>query len=99
MKFLDTDTLSLLSKQQSRVTARFDREQEELAITIVTRIEVLLGRFEFILKAADGEQLQRAVQHLVKTELDLSNYKVVTFDSGSAAEFDRLRADRKLKNI
>ncbi len=39
-----------------------------MATTVVTRIEILRGRFEFLLKAADGAQLLRAQQLLSRSE-------------------------------
>ena len=42
MNFLDTDTLTLLMNGHARVTARVEKE-EAVAITIVSRIEILQG--------------------------------------------------------
>ena len=99
MKLLDTDTLSLLLAQHARVVDRFHREQDEIAIAIITQIEVLLGRFDFVLKAADGKQLERAQRYLTQSERDLKNYRIIPIDAGAAAEFDELRESKKLKNI
>ena len=61
MYILDTDTLSLLFAGHFRVLARQAViPSSEIAITIVTRIEVLQGRFDFLLKAVSGEELLRA---------------------------------------
>jgi tRNA(fMet)-specific endonuclease VapC len=54
---LDTDTLTLLTMGHLKVQRRLDLAEDDIAITIVTRIEVLRGRFDFVLKAADGPQL------------------------------------------
>ena len=70
-----------------------------VAITVITRIEVLLGRFDFMLKAADGEPWQLAQQALLRSDHDLANYQVIPVDIAAAAEFDRLRHDKKLKRI
>lgn len=53
MVLLDTDILSLLTQGRPRVTARAEAATETIGITIVTSIEILRARFEFLLKAAD----------------------------------------------
>jgi tRNA(fMet)-specific endonuclease VapC len=70
-----------------------------VAITVVTRIEVLCGRFEYLLKAADGTQLQRAQQLLEQSERDLAKLIVIPIDVAAAAMFDQLRQTKKLKKI
>ncbi len=63
MIILDTDTMSLLHSGHPRVSARALAASDLVAITIISRIEILRGRWDFVLKAADGEQLltRRAV--------------------------------------
>jgi tRNA(fMet)-specific endonuclease VapC len=101
MYLLDTDTISHLFAAHPRVlTRRNNVPSSEIAITIVTRIEVLQGRFDFLLKAATGEELLRAQFWVDKTIQDLAKVEsVVAIDSAAAAEFDRLRLDKKLKKI
>ncbi len=96
MTLLDTDTLTLLMQGHARVTGRVARSAR-VAITVVTRIEVLQGRFASVLKAGDGEELLRAQHWLDESERYLSNLEVVPFDRSAAEEFDRLRRNRKLK--
>ena len=57
MIVLDTDTVSLLFAGHARVLERYRRETDEVVTTIVTRIEMLRGRFDSVMKAADGPQL------------------------------------------
>ena len=99
MILLDTDSLTLLNAGQSRIRQRAAQETGQLAIAVITRIEVLLGRFDFVLKAADGNELQRAQSLLVQSDCELSTLRIVPIDSTAAAEFDRLRHDKKLKKI
>jgi tRNA(fMet)-specific endonuclease VapC len=56
---LDTDTLTLLALGHRQVSQRFQSTDEAVAITIVTRIEVLQGRFDFVMKAADGPSFKK----------------------------------------
>src|ERR1017187_7101290 len=99
MIFLDTDMFSLLNQNDPRVRQRARAETDLLAITVITRIEVLLGRFDFVLKAADGDQLQKAQRLLVQTDRDLEDLRIIRIDPAAAAEFDKLRGNKKLKNI
>jgi tRNA(fMet)-specific endonuclease VapC len=99
MVILDTDTLTLLLAEHPRVAERYRSEADEVAITIITRIEVLQGRFATLLKAADGAQLQRGQQRLDRAVRDLQAFRVIPITDASAGEFDRLRQNRKLKKI
>jgi tRNA(fMet)-specific endonuclease VapC len=96
---LDTDTFTLLGGRHPKVTARLAAATDEVAITIVTRVEALEGRMAFLMRAADGEQLLRAQQWLQRTEDDLARLPVVLFDATAAAEFDRLLGTKGLRRI
>jgi len=99
MFVLDTDTLTLLLRGDERVTARRAQATEEVALTVITRIEVLQGRFASVLKAEDGAKLLLAQQRLAENEMDLEHFIVVAVDVSAAAEYDRLRGNKKLKKI
>jgi tRNA(fMet)-specific endonuclease VapC len=99
MFVLDTDTLTLFLLGHERVTKRRAQVTAEVALTVVTRIEVLQGRFASVFKAEDGEKLLLAYQRLLESERDLEKFIVLTVDAGSAAEFDRLRQNKKVKKI
>ena len=72
---------------------------DEVVIPIVTRIEALLGRFAFVLRAADGSQLLRAQEWLQQTEADLDPFPAIAFNEAAAADFERLLQNRKLRKI
>ena len=99
MIVLDTDTLTLLLAEHPRVVDRYRRETDEVAIAIITRIEVLLGRFATLMKAADGAQLQRGQQRFDRAERDLKAFRSVPISDAGAAEFDRLRRNKKVRKI
>ena len=99
MILLDTDTISLLAAGHARVAARFVSSTEPVATTIFTRIEILRGRFDFLLKAADGDQLRRAPRWLEQSERDLARFGIIPINADAATEFDRLRRDKKLRKI
>jgi len=99
MFVLDTDILSLFLRAHARVTERVSQATEELAITLITRIELLQGRFAALLKAENGERPLQAQQRLEENEKDLNRFTILAIDSAAAAEFDRLRHNKKLKRI
>jgi tRNA(fMet)-specific endonuclease VapC len=98
MTLLDTDVLSLLMAGNERLAQRV-HEAGDVAITIISRIEVLQGRFASILKAADGAKLLEAQDWLGRNEAFIQDLEVVPFDATATGEFDRLRQDKKLKKI
>jgi tRNA(fMet)-specific endonuclease VapC len=99
MTLLDTDILSLAMAGNPTVLARMRRAQDDVAVTVITKIQLLRGRHDFLLKASDGEQLQRAQLWLDRTETALEGWDVVRIDANAAAEFDRLRQLKTLRKI
>jgi hypothetical protein len=71
MFVVDTDTLSLLLRAHARVTERVAQATEEVAIMPITPIEILQGRFAFMLKAGKREKLRQASSWPVRVILDL----------------------------
>jgi tRNA(fMet)-specific endonuclease VapC len=81
MHLLDSDTLSHLHSGHPRVLANVRAvDDADIGTTIVTKIEILRARYDFVLKAADGEQLLRAQRWLDASEERLSKLLVVGFD-------------------
>src|SRR5437879_3988857 len=100
MIVLDTDILSMFFAGHARVIERFRREQDRIVSTIVSRIEILTGRFASVMKAANDVQLLQAQDRLrITEEEDLSKIVLLPFDSGAAVEFNRLLQNKKLKKI
>jgi tRNA(fMet)-specific endonuclease VapC len=100
MHILDTDTLSRLHAGDMRVQDHKERyDPAEVVTTVITRVEILRGRFEFVLKAADGRQLLTAQDWLRRSEELLSRISIVPLDVTAAAQFDNLRQNKKLKKI
>lgn len=101
MILLDTEMVSLLHAGHARVTGRIEQVQpsEWVGTTVITRAEILQARFDFLLKAADGEQWQRAQYWLSESESLLADLPVANVDAAAAAEFDRLRQRKTLRKI
>ena len=67
--------------------------------SLISRIEILQGRFASVLKAEDGERLLLAQRRLSDNETDMQTIPILAVDAASAAEFDRLRENKKLKKL
>lgn len=100
MIVLDTDTLTFFFRNHPRVVERLQTTADEVAITIISRIETLQGRFDALMKAADGAALQRGQHRLDEAERNFEKIpKILPIDANAASEFDRLRENKKLKKI
>jgi predicted nucleic acid-binding protein len=55
MILLDTDILTLVFQGNAEVQKRLRSTEEPVATTIITRIEILQGRFDAMFKAADAK--------------------------------------------
>jgi tRNA(fMet)-specific endonuclease VapC len=101
MILLDTDSLTLVEYRKPGITERITKAATDgqLAISIVTRIEKLRGRFEAVMKASSTDELITAQSRLAETEEFLRRFTVLIFDAAAMLHFDRLRANKKLKKI
>lgn len=98
---LDSDTFTLAHFGHPRVRARIAgaAAPDLVAVSDATRVEVLRGRLDAVLKAADGPGLVRAVDRLRASEADLAGFPLVPFDDHAAAAFDRLLAGKSRRKI
>jgi len=97
---LDTDTLTHLAARHPRVIQHFHAAKgSEVVTSIVTKVEMLRGRHDFLLKAASSDELLRAQSLLQTTEIFLSSIVVVPFDRAAAGRFDHLVRLKGLKKI
>lgn len=99
MILLDTDTLTLLFLGNVAARRRLESARDNVATTIISRIEMLRGRFDAVVKAADAKQLQQAFRRLVETETQLATWSIVPIDYATAEQFEKLLRDKKLKKI
>jgi tRNA(fMet)-specific endonuclease VapC len=66
MFVLDTDTITHLLMGHPRVIQKQAEATAEVALTVVSRIEVLQGRFASVLKAEDGDKVLSAQKRLLE---------------------------------
>jgi tRNA(fMet)-specific endonuclease VapC len=99
MIVFDTDTLTHFFLNHPKIVQRHQEADAEIVITIISRIEVLRGRFDTLTKAANGAGLQTGYDRLVQAERDLAAFRILPVDSETANTFDRLLKDKKAKKI
>jgi tRNA(fMet)-specific endonuclease VapC len=97
---LDTDSTTLVFRKHERVLERMKGiDPTETVLTIVTRLEVLRGRIEAVIKAADAAELLRAVKGLADSEAFLGGFSIVSIDQVAAEQYDQLRVNKKLNKM
>lgn len=100
MILFDTDTVTPYSFGNANVRRKIDESpDQQLAIAIITRNEVLRGRADSLLEAADEAELQKAVERFRQTKTVLSAFLVVDFDDEAIKRFGRLRKQKNLKKM
>lgn len=100
MHLLDTDTLTHLYAGNPNVAERFRSVNDpDTGTTIITKIEILRGRIDYLLKATTGDDLLRAQGLFLQSEALLSRILIVPFNKAAAEQFDRLLALRNLRKI
>ena len=100
MIILDSDILSLAHSAHKRVSQRLrDEPDPDIRTTVITRIELLRGRFDSVFKAATDTELVRAQELLNRTEEMLSQHSILLIDILSAQTFARLLKVKGLRKI
>jgi predicted nucleic acid-binding protein len=99
MIVLDTDIVTLLAYGNEKIQKRIEGvgEAEEIAITIITRMEILGGRFDSIVKAANAGELGVATHRFLAAEEMLSDFVLLHPDDASGRHFEALLKPRKGK--
>lgn len=100
MYLLDTDTLTHLHAGNPNVVERLKSVADiEVGITIITKVEILQGRIDYLLKAETGANLLKAQELLFRTEELLNDLAIVPINQAASIEFDRLRGVSKFRKI
>ncbi len=99
MTILDTDTVTLYAMGHPKVGAKVEEVggPERLAVTVITRMEILRGRFDSILKAADDAQLNLAMQRFQEAEALLNSFLAVPSNDAAAKQFLALLKHKQAK--
>lgn len=100
MHLLDSDIATLVYYgRNQRVRTRYESypDPETLALSTITRAEILRGRLDSILKASTPEQWIEAQTRLNETESWLSGFEIIAVDAAAATRFEQLVAQKKYK--
>jgi tRNA(fMet)-specific endonuclease VapC len=100
LQILDTDTLSHLhTGNQNVIRVMQQLTDAEVGTTIVTKIEMLRGRIDYILKAQVGEDLLKAQQRFHRTEELLAQIPIFAITEGAIEHLVTLVNNSKLRKI
>jgi tRNA(fMet)-specific endonuclease VapC len=98
MHLLDTNILTALHLGNPKIiNALSQLNDPQVAITIITKVELLRGRIDFLLKANDGEAVLRAQAFLWETEQRLDEIEIIPFDAAAIAQFETLLSNPSLR--
>ena len=100
MHIFDTDTLSHLhAGNQNVIRSIRQLGNEEITTTIVTKIEMLRGRIDYIIKAQADDDLLNAQKRFDRTEELLSQIKIISITPDSVDRLAQLLNSSKLRKI
>jgi tRNA(fMet)-specific endonuclease VapC len=100
MILLDTDTVTHFSYGNENVKRKIEAVgDEELGVSIITRNEIIRGRADNLLKAANEDELRIAMERFRQAEAMLSDFLVVELDDAAIRYFGELRKQKKLKKM
>jgi tRNA(fMet)-specific endonuclease VapC len=99
MRLLDTDIASHVLEGNPHVIQRL-RSLDDPAVytTVITRVEMLRGCIEFLLKAT-ADQVLKAQQWLRTTDEFLGEVRIIPMDEPAVEVFERLQKTKGLKKI
>jgi predicted nucleic acid-binding protein len=101
MIILDSDIFTLYTYSHANVTKHYNAVpvEEDLAVTIITRMEILRGRTDSVLKAADERELRIATERLQQTEAILNALLLLPIDDAAIQQFGVLRKQKKVNKM
>lgn len=100
MKYiLDTNILTEVQKGNESIRIFISDSNNDIGITIVTKAEILLGRFHFLMKAENAVKLETAQKWLIESEKLILQFPIIQFNKESFAIFDEFRQNSKYRKI
>ena len=98
MIVLDTDIVTHISfGKNEKLLKRIELvpDDEELAVTVITYMEILQGRFDSIKKAANENELVVAMQHYTASKELVDSLQLVEVNDGAAQHFKEMIKRKK----
>lgn len=102
MIVLDTDIVTLFSYgRNEKLRQRIEAvpEDEELAVTVITQMEILQGRFASIQKAATGDELLRAMERFRGSRELIESFLLLEINAAAAQRFTAMTAAKKRPKV
>jgi tRNA(fMet)-specific endonuclease VapC len=100
MHILDTDTLSHLHAGNENIIRSIQQlSGSEVVTTIVTKIEMLRGRIDYILKAQANEDILTAQRLFYRTEELLEQIEIISITPTAADRLAQLASSSKFRSF
>ncbi len=99
MFLLDTDIATLAYHNHPTILERIQNADRPVCLPIVTRLELMRGRIDAVIKAANVQELLRAEDALARTEAFCSGFAIVAIGTTAAELFVRLRDNKRAKKM
>ena len=100
MFILDSDILSLYHHGHERIHNRLAKcATNEVVLTIVSHAEIMKARYEFLLKAANRDEIRTAQSWIEKSLILLRDLEMIGFDEKALKAFEKLDSTRGLGRI
>ncbi len=99
MIVFDSDIFTLFAYGHEKVKKRYDEADDVFAVTVITWIEVLKGRTDSLVKAANEKELRIATDRMRHTEMVLHDFAVLPVDGATVAHFGNLSRNKKLTKM
>ena len=88
---LDTDTISLLQRQDQRVQAFLESLPTiAVGVSVISYQEQVQGRLAWLMKAKSGAERERAYQLLADTPVFFAEFPIVNFTEATTRRFEEL---------
>ncbi|MEZ6141026.1 MAG: type II toxin-antitoxin system VapC family toxin [Zavarzinella sp.] len=100
MIIFDTDIFTHFAYGNEKVREKIRKfADQEFGVSIITRVEILRGRGESLLKAATEDELAKAAMRFQQSEELLGAFISVGFDEKSIQHFGNLKKQKNLKKM
>jgi tRNA(fMet)-specific endonuclease VapC len=99
MAILDPDIVTLMRAEHPGVARRLETTEDEIAMTIITVIEVFRGHFDFLMKASTKAQFLHAQRLLRSSSQKLEELPTLFLDDAALDHFESLSSKKGVKKI
>ncbi len=98
MHILDTDTFSHIQRRNQNVLKQLE-QNDLVGITLITKGEILRGRIDYLLKAENSENLEKAQKLFFDSEKLIAEFPIIHFNEEALRNFDEFRQNSQYRKI